>query len=67
MYKVRTAKSGFKGSCGHPIALGTKFIVEEPRPTFHCASCATAKVKAALELVLTELTAAGERAAEGGQ
>jgi len=67
MYKVRTAKRGFKGSCGHPIAPGTRFIVEEPRPAFHCASCATARVKASLEQVLSELTAADERAAEGGQ
>lgn len=64
MYKVRTAKREFRGSCGHQIEPGTRFVVEEPRPSFHCADCAKNKVEATLKGVLAELTVAAKPAAE---
>lgn len=56
MYKVRIAKREFRGSCGHHIEPGTRFVVEEPRPSFHCAHCGKAKVDAAHTRVLAELS-----------
>lgn len=58
MYKVRTAKREFRGSCGHPISAGSPFVVEEPRPSFHCANCGKAKVDAAHTSVIAELSSA---------
>jgi hypothetical protein len=56
MYKIRTAKQGFRGSCGHQIGSGSRFVVEEPRPSFHCASCAKGKVEAKFKNLLAELS-----------
>lgn len=39
MYKVRTARSEFAGTCGHTITAGDRFVVVEPRPQFFCAQC----------------------------
>ena len=39
MYKVRTARSEFAGTCGHTITAGNRFVVVEPRPQFFCAQC----------------------------
>ena len=65
IYKVRTAKSKFKGSCGHPIESGNRFVVEESWPTFHCADCAKSKVASSLKDLLTELSADPKPLAEG--
>jgi len=56
MYKVRTAKRAFNGSCGHQIEPGSRFVVEEPRPSFHCAACAKNKIEATLKGLVAELS-----------
>ena len=39
MYKIRTAKSEFSGTCGHTIAPGSRFVIVEQRPQFRCEKC----------------------------
>jgi threonine dehydrogenase-like Zn-dependent dehydrogenase len=67
MYKVRTAKRQFRGSCGHQIEPGDRFVVEEPRPSFHCAACAKRKVETAREELLAELSSKPKPAAEAAR
>jgi hypothetical protein len=67
MFKIRTAKREFRGSCGHQIKPGARFVVEEPRPAFHCADCGRDKVVVTLKQVHAELSPAGKPVAEGAR
>lgn len=65
VFKVRTAKRAFTASCGDQIEAGTKFAVEEPRPSFLCARCAKSRMETFLKDALDELTAAVKAVAGG--
>jgi hypothetical protein len=67
MYKARTAKNGFKGSCGHQIAVGAKFLVAEKRPEFLCSPCGVEAMHAKLKAIRDELTATAQRVAENAK
>lgn len=67
MYKARTAKSSFKGTCGHQIDTGAKFLVAEQRPEFYCSPCGAETMRRKLRDILAELTASTKRVAEAAK
>ena len=56
MYKVRTAKSEFSGTCGHKITPGHRFVVVEPRPQFHCEKCGKDEITKAYRGQIADLS-----------
>jgi predicted RNA-binding Zn-ribbon protein involved in translation (DUF1610 family) len=56
MYKVRTAKSEFTGTCGHRITPGNRFVVVEQRPQFHCEKCGKAEIAKAYRAQIADLS-----------
>jgi len=56
MYKVRTAKSEFLGTCGHAITPGSRFVIVEQNPRFHCARCGRAAIAKAYRAQVADLT-----------
>ncbi len=56
MYKIRTAKSEFSGTCGHTIAPGSRFVIVEQRPQFHCEKCSKDVVTKAYQAQIADLS-----------
>lgn len=67
MYKVRTARSEFKGTCGHEIKSGDKFIVAEQRPQFNCNKCGAERIREHARRLLAEVNEAVGRVAKAAE
>jgi len=65
MYKVRTARSEFAGTCGHSIEPGGRFVVVEPRPQFFCAACGKAQLAKEYRSQIEDLAGKSEAKADG--
>ena len=64
MYRVSKAWKGFDGSCGHKIEAGSRFLVSDGAPQFHCAACGKKRLAREIKERLEELQA-GKQKQEG--